>query len=352
MKQDWIDFLLQQGVSRDCLDFGNQSEELACAQSATIVAPVLDLGLIRVSGEEAKVFLNNLLSNDIKGLPANTAQRNGFCNAKGRLLATFIIWHDGADLMLALAADLHAAILKKLSMYVLRAKVKLSDASNERLLLGVSGPQAEAILAGIGNVPTGSLSLDQIDHGHVIRLDQQRFLLALDPSATQKIWQKLAVAARPVGLAAWHWLDIAAGIPQVTTSTFEEFIPQMVNLDLIGGISFTKGCYPGQEIVARTRYLGKIKRRMYRAHLDINRPNCGDHLYAPETADQSCGRVVNVAPAPSGGHDLLAVIQSSCAEAGEVHLGNSSGPRLLLLQLPYEQEIQVASTAPATHKAG
>ena len=350
MKQDWTDFLLQHGAAQNCLDFGKPGEELTCAQSATVVAPVLDLALIRASGEEAKVFLHNLLTNEVKGLHAGNASLSGFCNAKGRLLATFLIWHDGSDLLLALSADLHGTILKKLSMYVLRSKVKLTDASNERLILGVAGPEAERALSGFGEIPKSPLSISQIAHGQLIRLDQQRFLLSIDAAVVQEVWQKLATVARPVGLDSWRWLDIVAGLPRVTQSTFEEFIPQMVNFDLIGGVSFTKGCYPGQEIVARTRYLGKIKRRMYRAHLEDGIPNSGDHLYAPETEDQSCGRVVNVAPAPGGGHDLLAVIQSSCAEAGEVHLGEASGPRLVLLPLAYEQELRTATSGADANK--
>jgi len=335
MKQDRIDILQQQGARNDGLDFGNQAEELACTRSATIVSPLLDLALIRASGDEAALFLHNLLTNDIKGLRAEAVQRSGFCNPKGRLLASFLIWREGADLMIALSADLHAAILKKLSMYVLRSKVKLTDASGERILLGLSGPQLESVLAGIGSIPAGTMAASRLDHGLLMRLDERRVLLAVDSAEAAQIWRKLLVAAHPVGLSCWHWLEVMAGIPQVTAATAEEFIPQMVNFDLIGGVSFHKGCYPGQEIVARTQYLGKLKRRMYLAHLEIAGANSGDHLYAPETGEQSCGRVVNAAPAPQGGQDILAVIQSTCADAGEVHLSNPFGPRLQLLSLPY-----------------
>ncbi|MFA7270857.1 MAG: folate-binding protein [Sterolibacterium sp.] len=335
MKQEWTDFLVRQGARHDGLDFGKPAEELAHAQSATILTPLLDLALIRVSGEEAKLFLHNLLTNDIKRLRFDAAQRNGLCNPKGRLLATFLVWYENADLMIAVSADLHAAILKKLSMYVLRTKVKLTDASDERVLVGLSGTQVEAVLGGLGNIPAGTMTVSSIEHGHVIRLDDLRFLLALDISAAPKIWQRLAVAAHPAGLSAWHWREITSGIPQVTAATSEEFIPQMVNFDLIGGVSFHKGCYPGQEIVARTQYLGKLKRRMYRAHLETASTSFGDQLYAPETGEQSCGRIVNIAPSPQGGNELLAVIQSTCADAGEVHLGNPVGPSLVLLPLPY-----------------
>lgn len=343
MKQNWIDFLQQHGARNEGLDFGNLSEELRSAQSATILAPLTDIGLIRVCGDDADVFLHNLLTNDLKGLSADGAQRSGICNPKGRLLATFLIWREGADLLIALSSDLHAAILKKLSMYVLRSKVKLSDASDQRMLIGLSGPEAAKALADLGPIPTESLKTSNIEYGQVVRVDVERYLLAVDASAAERVWRKLAALARPAGLAAWHWLEIIAGIPLVSSATQEEFIPQMINFELIDGVSFKKGCYPGQEIVARTQYLGKIKRRMYRAHLEGELPVAGAHLYAPETGDQSCGTVVRGSPAPDGGNEFLAVIQSTCAEAGEVHLDSPSGPRLVFQPLPYALDISATA---------
>ena len=342
MKQDWIDFLTQQGACADGLSFGNQPEELHAAQSAAVIAPLTDLGLIRVSGDDATTFLHNILTNDIKGLAKDGVQRNGFCNAKGRLLATMLIWRDGSDLLIAIPADLHGPILKKLSMYVLRSKVKLADASDERVLIGLSGTQVDTSLAQFAPTIPRVLQSAVLEFGQLIRLDEQRLLLAVDSATAPVIWERLLGSARPVGFATWHWLEIMAGIPAISGSTFEEFVPQMVNFDLIDGISFNKGCYPGQEIVARMKYLGKLKRRMYRARID-NASLCikpGDHLYAPETGDQSCGQVVNAAPSPHGGDELLAVIQSTCADAGEVHLGSLSGPRLTLLSLPYSYDNQ------------
>jgi len=335
MKQDWIDFLRQQGADESILNFGNPAKELTQAQSGTVLCPLEDLALIRASGEEARVFLHNLLTNDIKGLGADACQRSGLCNPKGRLLANFLVWHAGADLILALAADLHAAILKKLSMYVLRSKVKLTDASSEFVLLGLSGGKAKDALAEMGAIPLANMRISGFEQGQLLRLDEQRFIAVVASTAAQQVWQKLAKIAYPAGLTCWHWLEITSGLPLVTAATTEEFIPQMVNFDVIGGVSFKKGCYPGQEIVARTQYLGKLKRRMYRTHLDTATASPGDHLYAPETGEQSCGRVLNAAPAPQGGLHLLAVIQSSCAEAGEVHLGAPAGPSLHLLPLPY-----------------
>lgn len=343
---NWIDFLAQQGANcklSGFLDFGDPAGELASARSATIVAPLTDLGLIRASGEDAALFLNNLLTNDVKTLPADGARRSGICNAKGRLLATFLMWHGGAGpsstLMLALSADLLPSILKKLSMYVLRSKVKLTDASDETVLLGLSGPNAAAALAALGVAPAAPLTVTAFAQGQAICLGGDRHLLAISVAEAEAVWQQVASFARPAGLAAWHWLEIAAGDPRVTAATQEEFVPQMVNFELIGGVSFNKGCYPGQEIVARTQYLGKIKRRMYRARIaDADTtPVPGAHLFAPETGDQACGTIVLAAPSPLGGFEALAVVQSSCFEAGEVHLDNPAGPRLSFLPLPYDR---------------
>lgn len=141
--------------------------------------------------------------------------------------------------------------------------------------------------------------------------------------------------AQPAGTAAWRGLDIAAGIPAITAATIEAFVPQMVNYELIGGISFKKGCYPGQEIVARTHYLGKIKRRMYRAHIDGDAVSPGASIYGPETGDQACGSVVLTAPSATGGTNFLLAAQSSVVEAGEIHVGSPAGPVAQILSLPY-----------------
>jgi hypothetical protein len=151
------------------------------------------------------------------------------------------------------------------------------------------------------------------------------------------MWQKLSSrGAKPAGTAAWRWLDIQAGVPQITAATQDEFVAQMLNFELIGGVNFQKGCYPGQEIVARTQYLGKLKKRMYLAHLNVaDAPMSGNDLFAPEFADQSCGKLLSVAPAPQGGFDVLAVLQIAGFEGAQVRLGTPNGPQLEFGNLPY-----------------
>jgi hypothetical protein len=259
----------------------------------------------------------------------------GLCTPKGRLLATFHIWHDGPDLLLALSADIQPAILKKLSMYILRSKVKLADGNVA--LLGLAGPKAaDTAHAALGAVPD-AMHVADVPGGQLIGLDGQRYLLALNPAAAAATWPKLAATAHPVGTAAWRWLEIAAGQPRVVAATQEAFVPQMVNMEIpaVAGVSFSKGCYPGQEIVARTQYLGKVKRRMYRARSDTALM-AGTDVFTPESGDQHCGALVTVAPSPDGRYECLVVVQSSGAEAGEIFAGGPGAPpRLTLGTLPY-----------------
>jgi hypothetical protein len=256
-------------------------------------------------------------------------------SAKGRMVASLLTWREEGGLMALISRDLQAPVQKKLTMYILRSKVKLTDATDELPLLGLSGSQAPALLEAIGaSVPQGDLDMTRFAGGSVIRLSAQRFLLVLTAAAAPGIWQTLSAQAQPVGSQAWRWLDIQAGLPRISLPTQEHFVPQMVNFDALGGLSFTKGCYPGQEVVARTRYLGKIKRRMFLAHADICPPP-GTAIYAPSTAEQSCGNVVDATPSPEGGFDLLAVIQIPCVEAGPVHLTTQDGPSLTIRPLPY-----------------
>jgi folate-binding protein YgfZ len=335
---NWTEFLTRGGARlADDHSIGFDEAGMdAVRESTAVVVPLTHVGLIRASGEEAGVFLQNLLTNDTRKVGPDQAQYSSFCSPKGRMLASFLIWREDSDYLLQLSRDLHAGILKKLGMYVLRTKVKLSDASEDYALFGIAGSGSTELVAEFAAVPEATMGVAVSDRGTVIRLGEQRFQLAIEAAEGEAVWNRIRTTARPAGTAAWRWLEINAGIPQITSRTREEFVPQMANFELIGGVSFNKGCYPGQEIVARTQYLGKLKRRMYLAHVATGEPPApGTPIYGPELPDQSCGTVMSSAPAPEGGSDLLAVIQISCAEAGNVHVGAADGPRLVLRSLPY-----------------
>jgi folate-binding protein YgfZ len=191
-------------------------------------------------------------------------------------------------------------------------------------MLGLSGPQAEETLADAGlPCPTAEMATASTDGGSVIRLDARRFMIVAPESAMAALWQKLTIKALPAGLPAWRWLDIQSAFPLVTQATKEEFVPQMADFEKIGGVSFHKGCYPGQEIVARTQYLGKVKRHLFRLS-SAQALKAGDVLHSPDNPDQSCGMVMTAAPSPAGGYEALAVVQSNFA--GNVRLGSLEGP--------------------------
>jgi folate-binding protein YgfZ len=339
MNPNWQNFISTRGARLEAgqiRDFGNAQAELKAAAAGTVLAPLSQFGLIRATGEDAATFLHNLLSNDVQHLARNRAERCGFCSPKGRLLADFLIWREDHDYLLQLSADIQPALLKKLGMYVLRSKVKLTDAGDDIVLLGLSGEGTAAVLKAASlDFPAVPMDVTHSAAGSVIRLDERRCQLALRPDAAAGIWSQLATQATPVGMAAWRWLEIAAGIPHITASTQEEFVPQMANLELIGGVSFTKGCYPGQEVVARTKYLGKVKRRTYRAHVPGECPAPGTDLFSADLPDQSCGKVIEAAPSPDGGCEMLASMLMASAETGDVRVGSASGPRLEFRALPY-----------------
>jgi tRNA-modifying protein YgfZ len=332
---NWKEFLATEHLAPDGESFGDLPGELLAAEGGTVVVPLTEYGVIRATGEDAADFLHNLLSNDVKNLASDGVRFAGLCTAKGRLLATFHIWYDGPDVLLAVSADILAAILKKLSMYILRSKVKLSEA--DVVLLGLSGTQAADVVREVFGVSPQPMQTAAVIGGQLLGLGADRFLLALAPEPACNTWTKLVAKAQPAGAATWRRVEIAAGQPRVVAATQEAFVPQMVNMEApaVGGVSFSKGCYPGQEIVARTQYLGKVKRRMYRAHMDTPL-SPGTDVFTPESGEQHCGALVTVAPAPGGGYDCLLVVQSSGAEAGEVYAGKPGGPpRLTLGQLPY-----------------
>jgi len=328
MNSDWQNFLSARGArfaGPEITDFGQTDAELQAA-AATVMSPLTHLAVIACDGDDAKSFLHNQLTSDINHLEAGAAQHSAWCTAKGRMLASFIVWREGEGYRLALSAELLEPILKRLKMYVLRSKVQLADCSHDSVILGVSGPQAAAALAAAGlRVPDAKLATVAGDDMRVIRLDEQRLLIIGHPARLQERWPTLTGHARPVGLPVWRWLDIQAALPLVTAATREEFVPQMADFEKIGGVSFHKGCYPGQEVVARTQYLGKVKRHLFRVS-SASPLVAGDDLHSPDNPDQAIGKIVSAAPAPQGGFAALAVIQSNFAASAR--LKAVDGPQL------------------------
>lgn len=336
MNSIWQEFLGTGGArfSNEVLaDFGDAAAELAAARTATIVAPLTHLGVIEVTGPDAAAFLHNQLTSDVKHLAGDAAQYSAWCSAKGRMLATFLIFRMGPAYQLQLAADLLPAIDKRLRMFVLRSKVQITDVSAACALIGLAGPEADAVLGGAGlPVPATPRQTAAFAGGTVIRLDASRCQIAVQREAAAALWQELQARARPVGTSAWEWLDIRAGIPLISERTREEFVPQMASFEKLDAISFRKGCYPGQEVVARTQYLGKVKRHLYRAHA-ATAMAAGDAIYSPTNPQQPCGMVTNAAPAPDGGYDALVIVQETFFGAADLALVSPGGARVELQSL-------------------
>ena len=342
MNEEWKSFLQGQGAVLDgghVSHFGNPAVEIQAAKDRTILADLSHLALLRAHGPDAQSFLNSQLSNDLRLLDDAHSQLNSYCSAKGRMLAVFRVFRRDSDYLLQLPASLREDMLKRLRMFVMRAKVTIEDAGNELSRFGLSGPEANKILRNaIGFVADGADACVTRDSTTVANLPgpHRRYEIIAPSAQAAELWKKLKSGTVISGSGAWAWLDMMAGIPVVYPQTSEAFVPQMANLELVGGVNFKKGCYPGQEIVARMQYLGKLKQRMYRVHVITSTPpQPGDAIYAPGFPGQSAGTVVDAQPSPEGGHDLLAVIQISSAEAGELHLGSEMGPRLSKQPLPY-----------------
>jgi folate-binding protein YgfZ len=336
MQADWQTFLTAQGANIEdgsVQHFGNAVAELAATADQTVLCDLSQFSTLRVTGIDAQSFLQNLLSNDIAQVSSTQAQYSSFNSAKGRMLANFLIWRDGDDYLLQLPATLAEAMRKKLSMYVLRAKVKITD--TDIIALGISGALPPP-LKDCTELPVLGVSFIESLSTQAIKAGESRVLLCTTADKAAALWQTLATDAKPVGSRCWDWLNVRAGIPVILPQTQEQFVPQMVNFDLIGGINFKKGCYPGQEIVARMHYLGKLKRRMYLAHVTGDAaPKPGDELYSEEMAGQASGMIANAAPSPDGGYDVLAVVQIASHDAHSVHLGSLQGSQLNFEALPY-----------------
>ena len=339
----WLTFLSGQGARFSGSDPNElESFDGAPAAGRDMLAALTDVGLIAASGDDAAAFLHAQLTNDVAGLGQDAARLAGYCTPKGRLLATMLMWRAGETVMLQLPRQLQPAIQKRLQMYVLRAKAKLEDAGERHAVLGRAGPGAAAALApwfpDAGALAVPYAKADSAA-GALIRLADAdgapRYQWVTDPQTAIEAWPRLAASLRPAGLPAWRLLDIHAGIPRITSATQEQFVPQMINYEAIGGVNFRKGCYPGQEIVARSQYLGKQKRRMMPATVLADRVEPGMEVFSSADPGQPCGLVVNAEPSGQGRFDCLVETKTAALDSGSVHLGAPGGPALEFGALPY-----------------
>ena len=344
MKSDWKTFLADFGAEFEgehVAHYGNPVHEREVALSGLVFADLGYQGVIGVHGADAGSFLQTQLSNDVSQLDdGSRSQLDAYCTPKGRMLGLMRVFRQGDSYYLRLPLDTLEAVLERLRMYVLRAAVTLEDATDNFLRIGVSGAVAGKELQAVaGGLPDG---VDQAVHrGELSILQvagmQPRYeVYASSLAAARSLWDALNVHGAPVGEPAWRLLEILAGLPAVFAPTAELFVPQMANLQLVNGVSFKKGCYPGQEIVARMQYLGTLKRRMYLGRIDTDALLApGDALFPAADSEQPVGRIVDAQPHPDGGQAALAVLQIKSAAAADVYLGAPDGPAFALQALPY-----------------
>ncbi|MDF9391089.1 MULTISPECIES: YgfZ/GcvT domain-containing protein [Methylococcus] len=320
---EWVDFLDRCGPA-----VGDGAE---LALGSDIIVDLSHFGLIEVKGEEAGKFLGSMLTGDVRLVSETLGQFTSWCDGKGRIQATFWLFlRDGAYYLLV-PEELLASVVTRLKMFLLRTKATITDASDKLARLGLSGagithmlgsalPESRGGTASVGDCTLVALGGEP----------RPRWLAVGAPSAMIALWSKLAPAARPAGAGAWSLLDILAGIPYIAAATAGEFIPQMLDLEALGGLSYKKGCYPGQEVIARLHYRGQLKRKVFLAHVDCTEvPASGTRLYRPGF-DESVGLVVSAA---KDGREhsvtMLAVAVIEQKALGDIRLGNPSGPLLV-----------------------
>jgi folate-binding protein YgfZ len=299
-------------------------------------------GLLRVSGEDAASFLQGQTTCDVHALAQGAAGIGALCTPKGRVFASFRLLRTEQGFYLLLVAELAAAVCKRLKMYVLRSKVMLEDLTPSFGLLGLIGAGVDAVLADAGlPVPPEPATGRELEDGFVLSVAAGRALVAAAPDALSRFrpWREKQLPGASDNL--WRLKEIEAGYPDVAAAISEEFLPQMLNLDILGGIGFKKGCYTGQEIVTRTHYLGQVKRRMFRltcAHEGIELLP-GTPIVAALDADvKNAGQIVTAAAATAVLSEVLAVLGMEYMGSRNLHVGGIDGPKAEWLALPYAIE--------------
>ncbi|MEM5386021.1 folate-binding protein [Paraburkholderia phymatum] len=316
-------------------------DEFDAVLSRGAFMPLPQFGVIDTKGDDAASFLHSQLTNDTQHLDAATARLAGYCSAKGRLLASFLMWCSGESIRMLVSKDVQTGVQKRLSMFVLRAKAKLSDATDDTLAIGLAGDVRAALSGVFDAIPDGVHVKVDGPAGSLVRVPDAagrlRYVWVGPTAEVQARLPALETKLTRVSAAVWDWLDIRAGEPRITQRVAEQFVPQMVNFDVLGGVNFRKGCYPGQEVVARSQYRGTIKRRMALANVagEMESVVPGAELFHSDDPGQPCGMLVNTAAAPDGGVDALVEIKLAALENGTVHLGSADGPALAFLPLPY-----------------
>ncbi len=302
---------------------GESTERAALMHGATLHA-LRDESLVHVHGADAPAFLQGQFSNDIGLLGPDNAQWTSYCTPQGRVLAIPLAWKTAHGFLLAIPGDIAEPVVARLRRYVLRARVELEDVTAQHVLLGVGGPEAaSAVTAVTGAAPHGDLGRTVGRHAETCcRLHASLFLLAVPIAQALTLWDECAQRCVPASERAWHWHLLQARIPRLGRVLQERFVPQMLGLEQLGAISFDKGCYPGQEIVARAQYRGQVKRRLVVLHAPDGPLLPGQDILRADGS--AAGTLVDAAPAPGGGWDALAVVQTDSLDEPGLHAAGAN----------------------------
>ncbi|GAA4011613.1 folate-binding protein [Actimicrobium antarcticum] len=326
---DWHQFIASQTTTSNATGVSGKG----------FFSALTDLGLMACSGDDAANFLHNQLTNDVEHLTLDEARLAGYCTPKGRLLASFLMWRSADSVMLEVSRDIQATVQKRLQMFVMRAKAKITDATDAFVILGLGGAAVAPVLAQwfpvVPAVPFGKVDTDA---GTLVRVADAagvpRYQWITSPAIALSAWPALDAGLEFASPEAWRLSEITAAIPHITLPTQEKFVPQMINFEAIGGVNFKKGCYPGQEIVARSQYLGKLKRRMLPASVSAAEAVAGMEVYADKDAEQPCGMIVNAARDHDGVYHCLIEIKTAALDGDNIRLG-LNGAVLHFSALPY-----------------
>lgn len=315
-----------------------QSDNADCAQGFYTVLG--DMAVFSASGDDAASFLHGQLSNDVERLPQGPVRRAAYCTAKGRMITSFSYWKNSDTIYLQCDANQQPAVQKRLQMFVLRSKVKLASLAENLIPLGLGGAKAEALLTTyFAALPAIGEHVHDAANGMLLRHEDAgavaRYQWLVPAEQFAAVWQALKNTLVLSNSSDWYLGDILSGVSRVVAATQEVFVPQMINFELTGGVNFRKGCYPGQEIVARSQYLGKLKRRSFLASVAETGLNAGQELFNPASPEQPCGHIVNVELLNAGESLLLAEMTMADAEQGDIRVGAADGPALQFRELPY-----------------
>jgi folate-binding protein YgfZ len=308
-------------------DYGQPVEELRAAVYGNVICDLGHYSLLSVSGKDTPEFLQNQFTADLRSLQEGESRLAAWCNAKGRMLALFRVFLRRKTFYLRLPAPLAAPIRQRLGMFVLRSQVVIEDTSNTLARMGIAGPAAQNEIQPLldGASPNDVTALRVPGY-------PSRFELYGPPEQLSSLWEHLSGEYRPVGEPTWRLREILAGLPEIYPETQETFVPQMTNLQLLGGVDFHKGCYPGQEVVARMHYLGKLKRKLHLARSEPGTvPEPGATVVRSD-AGEKAGTVVHAAPHPDGDNVLLAVMREDAIPTNSFRL--QDGAALTLIDLP------------------